>query len=252
MKMVSWLDKFAQDRSKINKMKKTAKKIIVNKDNFPTVKNDDIVEYENEKYKVVDSKFEDENGDGIMLEKCANIEDADPMDVEVGVSEAYQKHTNGAQEYANVDPQINDEDPRDEEVAKFEEEAKKTEEAINAENSIDGTKGNTRPNRIIQKMFETINVQPEIIKEPVDTEIVEPVEETEEFEESEDDMIDLEAYEFDEDIIPDEDEEIVEAEDEEIVEAEDEIEYEKCCNDIKKLENEFKRCSNKIFNKLNK
>ena len=40
--------------------------------------------------------------------------------------------------------------------------------------------------------------------------------------------------------------------DEEIVEAEDEIEYEKCCNDIKKLENEFKRCSNKIFNKLNK
>ena len=184
MKMVSWLDKFAQDRSKINKMKKTAKKIIVNKDNFPTVKNDDIVEYENEKYKVVDSKFEDENGDGIMLEKCANIEDADPMDVEVGVSEAYQKHTNGAQEYANVDPQINDEDPRDEEVAKFEEEAKKTEEAINAENSIDGTKGNTRPNRIIQKMFETINVQPEIIKEPVDTEIVEPVEETEEFEES--------------------------------------------------------------------
>ena len=246
MKMVSWLDKFAQDRSKINKMKKTAKKIIVNKDNFPTVKNDDIVEYENEKYKVVDSKFEDENGDGIMLEKCANIEDADPMDVEVGVSEAYQKHTNGAQEYANVDPQINDEDPRDEEVAKFEEEAKKTEEAINAENSIDGTKGNTRPNRIIQKMFETINVQPEIIKEPVDTEIVEPVEETEEFEESEDDMIDLEAYEFDEDITPDEDEEIVE--------AEDEFEYdnEKYCNDIKQLENEFKRCSNKIFNKLNK
>ena len=238
MKMVSWLDKFAQDRSKINKMKKTAKKIIVNKDNFPTVKNDDIVEYENEKYKVVDSKFEDENGDGIMLEKCANIEDADPMDVEVGVSEAYQKHTNGAQEYANVDPQINDEDPRDEEVAKFEEEAKKTEESINAENSIDGTKGDTRPNRIIQKMFETINVQPEIIKEPVDTEIVEPVEEPE------DDMIDLETYEFDEDITPDEDEEIVE--------AEDEIEYEKCCNDIKKLENEFKRCSNKIFNKLNK
>ena len=227
MKMVSWLDKFAQDRSKINKMKKTAKKIIVNKDNFPTVKNDDIVEYENEKYKVVDSKFEDENGDGIMLEKCANIEDADPMDVEVGVSEAYQKHTNGAQEYANVDPQINDEDPRDEEVAKFEEEAKKTEEAINAENSIDGTKGNTRPNRIIQKMFETINVQPEIIKEPVDTEIVEPVEE------SEDEMIDLETYEFDEDITPDEDEEIAEAEDEEILEAEDDIEYEKCCNDIK-------------------
>ena len=238
MKMVSWLDKFAQDRSKINKMKKTAKKIIVNKDNFPTVKNDDIVEYENEKYKVVDSKFEDENGDGIMLEKCANIEDADPMDVEVGVSEAYQKHTNGAQEYANVDPQINDEDPRDEEVAKFEEEAKKTEEAINAENSIDGTKGDTRPNRIIQKMFETINVQPAIVEEPIDTEIVEPVEE------SEDDMIDLETYEIDEDITPDEDEEIVE--------AEDEIEYEKCCNDIKKLENEFKRCSNKIFNKLNK
>ena len=57
-------------------------------------------------------------------------------------------------------------------------------------------------------------------------------------------MIDLETYEFDEDITPDEDEEIVE--------AEDEIEYEKCCNDIKKLENEFKRCSNKIFNKLNK
>ena len=27
MKMVSWLDKFAQDRSKINKMKKTAKAI---------------------------------------------------------------------------------------------------------------------------------------------------------------------------------------------------------------------------------
>ena len=238
MKMVSWLDKFAQDRSKINKMKKTAEKIIVNKDSFPMAKNDDVVEYENEKYKVVDSKFEDENGDGIMLEKCANIEDADPMDVEVGVSEAYQKHTNGAQEYANVDPQINDEDPRDEEVAKFEEEAKKTEESINAENSIDGTKGDTRPNRIIQKMFETINVQPEIIKEPVDTEIVEPVEE------SEDDMIDLETYEFDEDITPDEDEEIVE--------AEDEIEYEKCCNDIKKLENEFKRCSNKIFNKLNK
>ena len=238
MKIVSWLDKFAQDRSKINKMKKTAEKIIVNKDSFPMAKNNDVVEYENEKYKVVDSKFEDENGDGIMLEKCANIEDADPMDVEVGVSEAYQKHTNDAQEYANVDPQINDEDPRDEEVAKFEEEAKKTEESINAENSIDGTKGDTRPNRIIQKMFETINVQPAIVEEPIDTEIVEPVEE------SEDDMIDLETYEFDEDITPDEDEEIVE--------AEDEIEYEKCCNDIKKLENEFKRCSNKIFNKLNK
>ena len=238
MKIVSWLDKFAQDRSKINKIKKTAEKIIVNKDSFPMAKNNDVVEYENEKYKVVDSKFEDENGDGIMLEKCANIEDADPMDVEVGVSEAYQKHTNDAQEYANVDPQINDEDPRDEEVAKFEEEAKKTEESINAENSIDGTKGDTRPNRIIQKMFETINVQPAIVEEPIDTEIVEPVEE------SEDDMIDLETYEFDEDITPDEDEEIVE--------AEDEIEYEKCCNDIKKLENEFKRCSNKIFNKLNK
>jgi hypothetical protein len=230
--MVEWLEKFAQSRTK--KMNKTASQVIVDKDKFPDAEDGDTVDFENQKYKVVDSNFNDSEGDGVVLESVLASDDAeevtadeevdetvadeevpaeevtaeledeevapveeapvephaepDVMDVAMGTSPAYEKHENKAQEYANVDPQVNDPDPRDDEVAKFEEEAKATEEAVAAEDAIDGTSGATKPNRILQRMYDSGAFE----KTPVVEEEPAPV--------SDDDVIDLETYDFNDDL----------------------------------------------------
>ena len=248
--MVDWLEKFAQSR--INKkMNRMASQIIVDKDDVPNAKNEDIVEYDNEQYKVINNEFNDEDGEGVLLEKCATIEEANPMDVEVGTSEAYEKHENKAQEYANNDPQIQDPDPRDEEVAKFTEEAKQTEEEIAKEDSIDGTSGATRPNRILQKMFEsgvfkdfesnTTELEDDTTELEDDTIDLDDYETTDEdSSELEDDIVDLNNYDFkDEDTFELEDDKDVSEESEELVED----------AGIEELKNEFSK-SNRIAKRM--
>jgi hypothetical protein len=199
--MVEWLEKFAQSRT-TKKMNRTASQVIVDKDKFPDAEDGDTVDFENQKYKVVNSKFADADGEGVVLESIdedAPVEtteevaaeethvEPDVMDVAMGTSPAYDKHKNKAQEYANVDPEVNDPDPRDDEVAKFEEEAKATEEAIAAEDAIDGTSGATKPNRILQRMYDSGAFE-------------KATEEEEAPAVSDDDVIDLETFDFDDDV----------------------------------------------------
>lgn len=229
--MVDWLEKFAQSQSKNNKnMIKKASQIIVDKDKFPKAVNDDIVEYEDQRYKVVNSEFNDDEGDGILLEKCAELEGT-PTEVDMGTSTDFAdpvvEAPVAAQEYAHVDPKIQDEDPRDEEVVKFEEEAKVTEEAIAAENAIDGTSGATHPNRILERMFSTYK------------ETITPVEEA---------PVEIEEIPVEEVPV---DDVIEETPEDEICEDCDEVEeVDADIEEIKKLEDEFDVTSNRIAKRL--
>jgi len=230
MKMCTWLDNFAQsfDKRSTKSMKKTAQKFIVDKSNFPNANDDDIVEYEDEEYKVIDSNFKDEKGTGILLQKCAGIEDANPIEVAMGCSPVYTQHKNKGQEYAYVDPKIQDETPRDAEVAKFNEEADDTAKKIDAENAIDGTSGATRPNRIIKRMVEDYTKSKDNADDNTEDKRFEIVDDQIVDVNDEDDVIDLETYDFDDN--------------------EDDVD----CEDVKQLADEFKVCSNRIFNKLRK
>lgn len=260
--MVDWLEKFAQSQSKRNKaLVKKASQIIVDKDDFPEAKNNDVVEYDCQQYKVINSDYLDEEGDGILLEKCAGFEEENPIDVEVGTSKAYEETSMKEQEYARVDPKTQDPDPRDEEVAKFEEEARQTEEDIKIENAIDGTSGATRPNRILERMFnayqEMVPVEEETVEttDVVDDMKVDDASEVDNTSED-DDYIDLETYDFDEDVTPEENEETVEAGENckncDCNETETCDEMECDTKEIDKLKDEFSKCSNRIANRLSK
>lgn len=77
MKEIKWLERFAEAEAnkamkKTASVKKVAKQIIVNVDCFPSVKVGSFVDYKDAQYKVVDDKFEDEKGAGIVLERVAD------------------------------------------------------------------------------------------------------------------------------------------------------------------------------------
>ena len=77
MKQIKWLESFAEAEAKKTmtktaSVKKVAKQIIVNSSCFPSVKAGSFVNYENDQYKVIDDKFEDEKGAGIILERVAD------------------------------------------------------------------------------------------------------------------------------------------------------------------------------------
>lgn len=91
MKQIKWLESFAEAEAKKTmtktaSVKKVAKQIIVNSSCFPSVKAGSFVNYKNDQYKVIDDKFEDEKGAGIVLERVAdgsadddNSGDSSPM-----------------------------------------------------------------------------------------------------------------------------------------------------------------------------
>ena len=77
MKEIKWLERFAEAEAnkamkKTASVKKVAKQIIVNVDCFPSAKVGSFVDYKDAQYKVVDDKFEDEKGAGIVLERLAD------------------------------------------------------------------------------------------------------------------------------------------------------------------------------------
>ena len=77
MKQIKWLESFAEAEAKKTmtktaSVKKVAKQIIVNSSCFPSVKAGSFVNYKNDQYKVIDDKFEDEKGAGIVLERVAD------------------------------------------------------------------------------------------------------------------------------------------------------------------------------------
>ena len=85
MKEIKWLERFAEAEAnkamkKTASVKKVAKQIIVNVDCFPSVKVGSFVDYKDAQYKVVDDKFEDEKGAGIVLERVADGEDGGDME----------------------------------------------------------------------------------------------------------------------------------------------------------------------------
>lgn len=210
--MVDWLNEFAEKQGqKTKKMTKKASsnRIIVDKSKFAKATNNQIVSYKGASYKVVDASYSDNKGKGVLLERCADLV-GDPMDVSMGTAEDYVIGNNdfGEQEYARVDPDIQDPDPQAVEVAKFTEEATQTEEEIAQEDSIDGTSGATKPNRILMKLVEKYQ---EYL--PQETSIVEEInteEATEEVTEESDDYIVDEFTQDDFDGLFDDTEEVVE------------------------------------------
>lgn len=245
--MVDWLEKFVQERAS-KSMKKTASQVIVDRNEFPNATEEDIVNYKNEQYKVINSSYADAEGDGILLEKCAELVGT-PTEVAMGTSPDYANPISGgntkAQEYANTNPQIQDPDPRDEEVAKFEEEARETEQAISAEDAIDGTSAATRPNRILQKIVD--NYAPAVPTDvaPVEAPIDTPVEEVAPVD---DDTVDLETYDFDDEVEDFTDETPIEEEPVEDIPVDEEVEDDDL--DIADLSDEFDKLSNRIAKRL--
>jgi hypothetical protein len=81
MKKIKWLDNFADSYAKEYSMEKTASatkvanQVIVNCTDYPNAKVGSLVDYENGKYKVVNTEFADEVGPGIILEKVADGEE---------------------------------------------------------------------------------------------------------------------------------------------------------------------------------
>ena len=74
-KKIEWLDKFANDQySKMTKtasQKKIANQIIVDRSTYPNAKVGSLVDYDNNKYKIVDTKYRDKSGPGLLLEEVA-------------------------------------------------------------------------------------------------------------------------------------------------------------------------------------
>lgn len=72
-KKIEWLDQFADDQySKMTKtasQKKIANQIIVDCSTYPNAKVGTLVDYDNTKYKIVDTKYRDKSGPGLLLEE---------------------------------------------------------------------------------------------------------------------------------------------------------------------------------------
>ena len=82
MKKIDWLESFAEEQykkqglTKSASLNKVAEQIIVDCDDYPDAKVGSLVDYQNAKYKVIDTEYEDMEGPGVVLEKVAE-EDMD-------------------------------------------------------------------------------------------------------------------------------------------------------------------------------
>jgi len=142
---ISWLDKVAEDLKKKQEQKlqktasakkveektasekvKLAKRVIIRKDLVPKAQNGNTVAYKGFGWKVVNASYKDKKGEGIVLQKIAEISD--------------KKVTDPA-EKACVDPgNVYDYEVRDSyEVPEMQQTATETEEKIAQENAVDRT-----------------------------------------------------------------------------------------------------------------
>jgi len=164
-KRLSWLDNFAEEQAKKTASIKKTERVIVNVDTFKNVKNGEDVKLNNINYKVVNASFEDEKGLGLLLEKSTcpecNKEECECKKSKIAMV---------AQEYAHTDPgNIYHMEVRDAvEQPKFEQAAAETAQAIAVEDSIDGTSGGNKPNRILLKAQEIMTPAPVIEEAPVE------------------------------------------------------------------------------------
>lgn len=82
-KKIEWLDQFADDQySKMTKtasQKKVANQIIVDCSTYPNAKVGTLVDYDNVKYKIVDTKYRDKSGPGLLLEEVACGDNCGPV-----------------------------------------------------------------------------------------------------------------------------------------------------------------------------
>lgn len=202
-KKENWLDKFARSQDakmkKTASMKKTEKFILAKSDMLKDVKNDDVVKYNGMTCKVINADYEDEIGMGVVIEKVG-------------------------QEYARTNPgNVYDIDAQTTETTAYETAATETRTQIEAENSVDGTKGDTRPmRRSFRETFEKVMtdaivpVEEAVVEEaPVEEPTVEiPVEESvvEEVSVEDDDMVDIDIDSYVEATVEETEEVLAEAE----------------------------------------
>ena len=187
---IKWLTQFAEKEAAKAKLKKeasvkVAQQTIVNKSDFPDVTAGSVVDFENAKYKVVNTDYVDELGNGVILEKLAEGEDAgdevsmgggdgtdgtettaalveeelpeEPVEAPVAVPGMTKKVTDAPERARNEVIDNYDIEVRDSvEVPKFNEEAVATEQAIAAEDAVDRTSVENHytwnQNRIVDQM----------------------------------------------------------------------------------------------------
>lgn len=158
--------------SKMNK-KANSEQVIVDIDEFPGVKNGQIVDFDG-KYVVVDANYKDSLGSGILLEKVASIieEDVieavedevlvqdltqDPMVENTMVEQSIGTTPNGAQEYHRTNPgNAYHYDVDNQEQAKFEEEARETAQRVENERASEGfywERFNAGKNRVMDRIL---------------------------------------------------------------------------------------------------
>ena len=169
-KKLGWLDNFAEEQAIKTASAKTAQRVIVDVDTVKNAKNGENVKLDKVNYKVINASFEDDNGLGILLEKTTCPE-CSKEECECKKSKVAMV----AQEYAHMDPgNVYHIEVRDDvEQPKFEQSAIETAQAIAQEDSIDGTGGGNKPNRILNKAKEIMT--PVMVEEPVIEEVVEEV-----------------------------------------------------------------------------
>lgn len=177
---LNWLDKFAEEQAKKERTaskKAVAEQVIVNPSDVPGVTEGEEVMFNDARYKVVSTSYQDEIGEGVILEACSNKEASlDPMTMEMGAT--VENKTVKAPEMARTNPGnvYENADVRDVvETEKFNQEADETATKIENEKTIDMTTPDGRYNRgILQKIMNTTTE--ETVEEIVEEEVV--VEET--------------------------------------------------------------------------
>ena len=112
-KKISWLEKFAEDRAvelkKTASLNKKAAQVIVDCNDCPDATVGSEVTYKNEKYKVVQTDFQDELGAGVVLEKVADGEDAPSDGEDDGQADAPIEATAGLDDLKKEDEEKTDE-----------------------------------------------------------------------------------------------------------------------------------------------
>ena len=72
-KRIDWLEQFANDQykqmTKTASREKIANQIIVDRSSYPNAKVGSLIDFDNAKYKVVDTKYHDKSGPGLLLEE---------------------------------------------------------------------------------------------------------------------------------------------------------------------------------------
>lgn len=261
---IKWLTQFAEQEAAKAKLKKeasvkVAQQTIVNKSDYPEVTAGSIVDFENAKYKVVNTEYVDELGNGIVLEKLAEdgtdgsdggeevsmdggegtettaalVEEelpedpaAAPVEVDVPVAPGGKKVTDAPERARNEMVGDYDIEVRDSvEVPKFNEEAVATEQAIAAEDAVDRTTVENHytwnQNRIVDQMVTDLTG----LTAPTDAPAEAP------------------ADEFGEEELPDENAKEAPVEDAPAEENEEEVSEEK---DGKKMEASKRKTMNKV------